>query len=87
MATGMQMLLSSFGLDPEKIKTDVAKFGQIIVDMDKRQARLEAMIENLIAGTNRLANELATLNTQLSGEPPRKGVNDDTGTSRIESQD
>lgn len=86
MASGMEMMLKSFGFDPEKMRQDIAKYAQIIVEMDNRQSRLEHMISEQTGAINRLTfqnvvlvKQLEMLNAQLSSEQPNERQHDDTG--------
>ena len=46
--SGMDMLLKSFGLDPEEIKKNVGQFGQLVVAIEARQSRLELKLNRLL---------------------------------------
>jgi hypothetical protein len=42
MATGMEMLLKTFGIDPDHIKKEMADFGKLVLDIHARLVRIEA---------------------------------------------
>ena len=52
MASGMELMLKGFGLDPEKIKKDVANFGQIIADIHTRLIRIEEKQSEILEAIN-----------------------------------
>lgn len=56
MASGMEMMLKSFGIDPDKIKKDIAGFGQIIVELKQAIDRIESN-QALILTQNREISE------------------------------
>lgn len=48
MASGMDMLLKSFGVDPEQIKNAVEGMGKGVVQMNERLDRIEVAQQNIL---------------------------------------
>jgi hypothetical protein len=65
---GMEIMLKSFGIDPEKIKAEITMIAGAVKDMDERISRIEEKLDKIL-GITKQENENVDITESITGKP------------------
>lgn len=52
MASGLEILLKSFGFNADEIKSKISEFGDLILDLHSRMVRIEEKMDRILGEKN-----------------------------------